>query len=426
VVLLRFVSLSKQRLENEMRSLKSASFNFFVVKPDIQAAFAPCKHAMWALLEAKHHTQGLGQHQLLLVLSQLDSTKHHLPALFSRHHQCQENVDCWRLWPEMNLFWFHLECWHCFWCIRSPMWFCVHLGLRFELNFLLDMFAFPGSLLSDFLISFECFIIWPGLIGLVWLCFHSIVVIFTSTRREFLSSLCVVPFTTSFKSLLPQLGSNPMELNFLLSGFFSLDVSLSGGGSFLTFSLLFDCSSCGVHWFFSFRWWFSVRPKKFHCCSISCHRVICFWNIGICSICFMFCCRSWFSMITTGQLTLTFLMRSTLKLAVWSTASCQLTCFSRQFWNTMAQWKHSCMLDALAWFCLFVCLLISCRCAAKGTADAVASSSSLLCHTHPFWMSEPDNCSIKKQSGSTNSKGLPVLFQGLPPRNATKWLSHLC
>jgi len=46
VVLLRFVSLSKQRLENEMRSLKSASFNFFVVKPDIQATFAPCKHAM--------------------------------------------------------------------------------------------------------------------------------------------------------------------------------------------------------------------------------------------------------------------------------------------------------------------------------------------------------------------------------------------
>jgi len=65
-------------------------------------------------------------------------------------------------------------------------------------------------------------------------------------------------------------------------------------------------------------------------------------------------------------------------------------------------------------------LVISCRCIAKGTADAIASSSSLLCHIHPFWMSEPDNCSMKKQSGSTNSKGLPVLFQGLPPRNATK------
>jgi len=48
-----------------------------------------------------------------------------------------------------------------------------------------------------------------------------------------------------------------------------------------------------------------------------------------------------------------------------------------------------------------------------------------LLHPPPFsatcihlWMSEPDDCSMKKQSGSTNSKGLPVLFQGLPPRNA--------
>ena len=40
-------------------------------------------------------------------------------------------------------------------------------------------------------------------------------------------------------------------------------------------------------------------------------------------------------------------------------------------------------------------------------------------------MSEPDNCSVKKQLGSTNSKGLPVLFQGLSPRNATKLLLHL-
>jgi len=67
-----------------------------------------------------------------------------------------------------------------------------------------------------------------------------------------------------------------------------------------------------------------------------------------------------------------------------------------------------------------VCLLISCRCIAKGTADAIASSSSLLCHVHPFWMSEPDNCSIKRQLGSTNNEGFPALFQGLPPRNATK------
>jgi len=37
------------------------------------------------------------------------------------------------------------------------------------------------------------------------------------------------------------------------------------------------------------------------------------------------------------------------------------------------------------------------------------------------WMSEPGNCSVKIQLGSTNSKGLPVLFQGLPPRNATKY-----
>jgi len=35
-------------------------------------------------------------------------------------------------------------------------------------------------------------------------------------------------------------------------------------------------------------------------------------------------------------------------------------------------------------------------------------------------MSEPGNCSVKTQLGSTNSKGLPVLSQGLPPRNATK------
>jgi hypothetical protein len=34
-------------------------------------------------------------------------------------------------------------------------------------------------------------------------------------------------------------------------------------------------------------------------------------------------------------------------------------------------------------------------------------------------MPEPDNCSMKRQLGSTNSKGLPVLFQGLPPRNTT-------
>jgi len=46
----------------------------------------------------------------------------------------------------------------------------------------------------------------------------------------------------------------------------------------------------------------------------------------------------------------------------------------------------------------------------------------LLCPPHPpqlniHRMSEPGNCSIKTQSGSTNSKGLPVLFQWLPPRN---------
>jgi len=88
-------------------------------------------------------------------------------------------------------------------------------------------------------------------------------------------------------------------------------------------------------------------------------------------------------------------------------------------------------LQMMAWFWwggvfIIVCLLISCRCTAKGTADAVASSSSLLYHAHPFWMSEPDNCSIKRQLGSTNNEGFPALFQGLPPRNATKWLLHLC
>jgi len=46
----------------------------------------------------------------------------------------------------------------------------------------------------------------------------------------------------------------------------------------------------------------------------------------------------------------------------------------------------------------------------------------LLCPPHPLqlnihWMSEPGNCSVETQLGSTNSKGLPVLFQGLPPRN---------
>jgi len=34
-------------------------------------------------------------------------------------------------------------------------------------------------------------------------------------------------------------------------------------------------------------------------------------------------------------------------------------------------------------------------------------------------MSEPDNCSVKRQLGSTSSKGLPVLLQRLSPRNAT-------
>jgi len=41
-----------------------------------------------------------------------------------------------------------------------------------------------------------------------------------------------------------------------------------------------------------------------------------------------------------------------------------------------------------------------------------------LCKTHPFWMSEPDNCSVERQLGSTHNKGLPVLCQWLPPGNA--------
>jgi len=43
-----------------------------------------------------------------------------------------------------------------------------------------------------------------------------------------------------------------------------------------------------------------------------------------------------------------------------------------------------------------------------------------LYYIYPFWMSKPDNCSIKMQLGSTNGKGLHVPSQGLPPRNATK------
>jgi len=35
-------------------------------------------------------------------------------------------------------------------------------------------------------------------------------------------------------------------------------------------------------------------------------------------------------------------------------------------------------------------------------------------------MPEPGNCAVKTQLGSTNSKGLPVLFQWLSPRNTTK------
>jgi len=41
-------------------------------------------------------------------------------------------------------------------------------------------------------------------------------------------------------------------------------------------------------------------------------------------------------------------------------------------------------------------------------------------------MTEPDNCSVKRQLGSTNSKGLPVLFQGLSPRSAAKQLLLCC
>jgi len=53
----------------------------------------------------------------------------------------------------------------------------------------------------------------------------------------------------------------------------------------------------------------------------------------------------------------------------------------------------------------------------RAVVGAVASPS---VDGHPFWMSEPGSCAMKTQPGSTNSKGLPVLFQWLSPRNAAE------
>ena len=73
---------------------------------------------------------------------------------------------------------------------------------------------------------------------------------------------------------------------------------------------------------------------------------------------------------------------------------------------------------------MFVCLLISCRCIAKGTADAIASSSSLLYHMHPFWMSSCERNESRAKRSRCRSRALHIV--GTPSCCVSLRLICLC
>jgi len=69
---------------------------------------------------------------------------------------------------------------------------------------------------------------------------------------------------------------------------------------------------------------------------------------------------------------------------------------------------------------------ISCRCTAKGTADAVASSSSLLCHTHPFGCQSLTAVQLRDSWGQPTMRVFLHCFKGSHQRVLLKQLSRLC